>query len=196
MVRRSSRVRPFRRVRIVRPGFKYRTIQASPVADSGGVVAHLTAVAAGPEAGERIGLRFTVRYLVMRIQANISASATNTFLRFIIFTDKQQVADSNPLISQLLNTSVWTQDQLAFKNIFTLERFHILKDWFISMDKISKSTYTKTLYYPFRNGLRVSYNGPLDTDVETNGLYLCVISNEPTNIPTVVVMSRVAYTDI
>lgn len=152
-----------------------------------------TAIAQGDDDGARTGNSILLRSLYIRGRITINSAVTNySRVSMLLVKDKQQVADTAPAIGDIVKTAT---DPDTFLATGTLGRFKVL--W--------RKTFTPTVNTAGRPGIdfnkywkvqdHVRYNGTTSADIQRNGYYLVVITDEATNYPTVVINARVGYHD-
>lgn len=145
--------------------------------DSSGDITHLTNIGQNDTATGRTGNSVLLRDIFYRFQITGNASATGTFYRIILFQDKQQIGDTSPTVADVLN-SIEVQSPL---NSNTAGRFKILKDYYFSTNQDSR---TRTFKNYIKLHSHIRYNGSTANDIQKNGIYLLMLSNEATNTPT------------
>lgn len=169
---------------------KYKhDISSSANPDTSGTIIPLTSIAVGDTDATRTGNAIYVRSVLCNMVVQIHASATNTTYRYMIIRDKQQAEDTSPSIGSVLDT-VGVHTPL---NSATVGRFDILKDMTYNINTVGTPTRIHKVYLPMRSHVR--YNNTASTDITKNGLYLILISNEATNVPSVTYFVRVSYHD-
>ena len=77
----------------------------------------------------------------------------------------------------------------------TLGRFNILWRRQYTLDSNSAGNNAKQIKLFKRFNFHARYNGTASTDIQKNGLYLCIITSEPSLYPTVSFQSRISYHD-
>lgn len=154
-----------------------------------GTVVHLTNITQGDGSAQRTGNSILLRTVFGRISACIHASATDTFIRCILFKDKQQVGDTLPLVTQVLRTNSY----LAALNSNQAGRFIILKDFMLKLNSANNTNSFRKILRKLHQHVR--YNGTANTDIQKSGVYILFISNEATNTPTLDYDLRVSYHD-
>lgn len=154
----------------------FDNIETSRAVGTGGYVQTLNNIPIGDTNGDRTGNSLLAKYLFGRIHATRNTAATNTFIRVMIVQDTQQISDSAPAISDVLQTV----NVLSPLNKNTFNRFKVLKDMTIRLDDNQTSdNYKINIKLPFH----CHYNGSLATDIQKNGLYVMYVSNEAANAP-------------
>ena len=107
----------------------------------------------------------------------------------MLVLDKQQIGDTPPAVSDILET-VSPLSPLATA---TVGRFTIMKNWFFTTDDTKSQTRIIECYKQFRP--HAKYNGVANTDIQKNGLYLVLLSDQSTNTPRIDFTWKVGYHD-
>lgn len=157
--------------------------------DNAGAVTHLTAVANGDTNSTRTGNSILAHNLEVNLSILKHASSVGGIVRIIIFVDKQQVADSSPTVATVLNSV----DVLSHLHIDIQSRFRILHDELISLDAAHVNVNRR--FDNSLTGTHIIYNGTASSDIQRNGVHLLLLSNEPTNTPTVNIITRFHFFD-
>lgn len=166
----------------------FDTDVASVAIPSTGYIRHLSDVNQGDQYFNRQGNSILAKFLFGRLEFTKSSSATDTFIRLMIIKDNQQVGDTTPNISDIL-TNVNTKSSL---NPNSKGRFKVLKDELLRFDVNSTGDYRKyNLSLPFH----IKYNGTTGVDIQKNGVYIVMISNEAVNTPNCGYSLRLSYYD-
>jgi len=133
----------------------------------------LNAIAQGDREYNRTGNSSLMTRLSSTVSYEVSTPCT---IREIYFIDKQQISDTPPTGGDILITS----DPLSFYNVNSKGRFQILRDktWVQSnaADPIKLKKFSKKMQK------HVTFNGPLSTDIQKNGIYRLVCVTAPTTI--------------
>lgn len=166
----------------------HNEITTSASINNTGTVYSLTNISQGDSTTTRTGNSILVRNLLKRIRFTKNASATTTFVRCVLFQDKQQVGDTSPAITDLLASA--TVD--APLNLNTLGRFKILYNKTIVLNTNSPQWHKESYHKMYTH---VRYNGTAGTDIQKGGLYIMFISDQPTNAPTLDMWLRLGYHD-
>lgn len=154
-----------------------------------GAVTHMTAVATGDLPINRTGSSILLKSFHIRCAISKHASATATVFRFILVKDKQQISDTSPAVTDILNSA----DVLSHIVPDFQERWQIIKDQTFSLDA---AHVLHTFDYRIaRTGVHCRYNGTAGSDIQQGGHYLLLLSNEATNTPTASVISRLRFYD-
>lgn len=155
--------------------YKYTQSNLNPVGTAGQVV-YLTGLAQGDGASaSRTGNSVLAKNLFGRYQATLSSGSTG-IMRILIVQDTQQVADSSPAVTDILDTA----NVLSPLNRDAAGRFSILKDHTITLDTSSQNKHHKC-NVTLNN--HIKFNGTADTDVQKNGVYMIALdSNNNTRL--------------
>lgn len=155
-----------------------------------GSVINLVATAQGDsDVGEREGNSIFLRNLLIRLAITQNATATSTFYRIMVVQDTQQIGDTAPTIGNVLNTA----STLSSLNTGTAGRFKIIKNWFFSTDDFKSNTRNIEYYKDMR--VHVRYNGSAASDIQKNGFYLMMLSDQATNTPSITYNCKIGYHD-
>lgn len=165
------------------------TLNADATPSSSGSVVHLTAIAQGDGSGSRTGNSIFVRKVYGNFNVKQHATAAYTSYRLILFMDTQQVGDTSPAVTDVLESTRVT----SYLNPNTTGRFSILWDRRFTTEDNGNETRMLKFYKNMRHHVR--YNGSATSDVQKGGLYLLLLSDQATNTPTVSYEIKVAYHD-
>lgn len=168
--------------------YKFDT-DTSSSPSTAGTITHLSAIAQGDAENSRSGNSIYLRSVLVNGVMQIHASATSTTYRIMIVSDSQQVGDTSPAISDILN-SVGVTSAL---NRGTVGRFSVLYDKMFNINTAATPTRCHKIFLPMLRHVR--FNGAATTDIQRNGIYLVLISNEATNTPSFAYFSRCSYHD-
>jgi len=171
---------------------KHDVTPTSQAVGTTATIVQLNAIAQGDTAAQRTGNSLLAKYLSLKLYLTMNASATQTLVRIIIFMDKQQVADTAPATTDLLQSN----STLSFLSNNAAGRFQVLKDYLINLDLASHSSWRNKYYKSFAGrNLHCKFNGVNNTDINKNGVYLLMLSSEATNTPTLTYSSRFGFHD-
>lgn len=168
---------------------KYLDSTVNTTIDNAGAVYSLALIARGTGPSDREGDSIKAVALATRGDLSISSAATYTNFRYIIFEDTQQVADTSPSVTSVLQSA----SPLALYNADTKGRFKIWEDNMYCMHTNENPHPTVKSFYKKDHHIR--YNGTNSTDIQKGGLYLLVISDQATNKPVFNVNFRLRYVD-
>jgi len=154
-----------------------------------GTITHLSDLSNGDGANQRTGNSVLLSYIACKHYITINSAATNSFVRVIIFTDNQQIADTAPAVTDVLNTASPT----SFLNTSSVGRFSIISD---KMVKLSTNGPQSSFYkYYTKKSQHIRYNGTTGADVQRGGLYMLTVGNEATNTPGQEFRWRIGFHD-
>ena len=156
---------------------------------STGSVTHLTEIAIGDTKSTRTGSSVLTKDFALRFTLQKNATAVGTVVRVLIIRDKQQISDTSPGVTDILNSA----DVNSHYNAQLSDRFQYLSDQTITLDADDVLIAKQFKLNP--QGLHVLFNGSSGTDIQKNGLYLVLVSNEPTLTPTFNGISRFQFYD-
>lgn len=161
----------------------------STTVSSTGLVTLLNGMSQGDTSSARTGNSVLMRNVHLRLVLTQAPAAISTIYRVMLILDKQQVGDTSPTISDILESA----SPLSPLATASTGRFKVMKNWFFTTDDDKAQTKIITHYKDFRFHTR--YNGIANTDIQKNGLYLVLISDQATNIPTLNYSWKVGYHD-
>lgn len=163
---------------------------ASPTVSNTGSISSLTNIGQGDVISNRTGNSVLVRNLLIRLSLEQHASATFTFYRVMLVVDTQQIGDTSPTIADILESS----STLSSLNTNEPGRFVVLKNWFLSTDT-GRGLTQYLEWYSDNLMLHVKYNGTASSDIQRNGIYLVLLSDQATNTPTCFYNVKIGYHD-
>lgn len=165
-------------------------LTSSGTVSSTGSVFHVSGIPQGDGQNARDGVSVRCQYLGLRMEYTENASVAGaTFLRLMILRDGRQIASATPAIGTILETV----DRNSFLNNDTLGRFQILHDRIYTLSNVG--TVGKHISVDLPMSSHIRYNGTLSSNIESNGLYVVLISNQGTNVPSVGFTTRIRYVD-
>lgn len=167
--------------------YKY-DLDVTPTVDTTGTVTHLTGIAVGDGDNQRTGNSIFVRGMYIRFSMKINAVATASLIRILLVRDRQQVADTVPTIADVLEAVTPN----APLNSNSVGKYDILWDRVVALQLANLDNKFLTKFIPCRSHVR--FNGTAGTDIQRNGVYLMIFSNDA-NAPTVTYSSRITYHD-
>lgn len=168
--------------------FKYDVASSQAVANTGSII-NILRIGQGDGDGGRTGNSVLVRNIFARFTFTQHASAIDTLYRMILFVDKQQIGDTSPAVSDVLDSV----SCLSPLNSNTCGRFQVLRNWYFhtsnARDTVKSLKFSKSLYH------HVRFNGSAADDVQKGGIYLMLLSDQASNTPTCFYNIRVSYRD-
>ena len=152
-------------------------------------VTPLNQVPVGDTKDARTGNSILQKSLMRRMRITKHSSAAHTVFRYLLIVDKQQVADTNPTGANVfeLNNNI---DSLLSRD--TCGRFTILVDKTITLSE-DKPIYHLERFHRLSSHAR--FNGTATTDIQRNGLYFFIMSDQATYSPTFDYYFRLTYHD-
>lgn len=165
----------------------------------------ITEVAEGTGIGQRIGDEIRVKNIAIsgRFLANaVVQAAVGSAYRLAVVVDKQQVSDTNPAVSDIFDP---VRPEALNVSLNALKSFKVLwmsQVFYPNMMHINSnisSLGAPTQGFAFEHNIvcdiKVRFNGPLGTDIESNGIYFCIISTDTNDTLDVDSYYRVGYID-
>lgn len=172
---------------------KFPIQQTAVAINTTGLVTSLCNIAQGDSSVTRTGDSILAKSITMRLTLSQHASATITFIRFMLVMDTQQVSDTLPTLADILESI----DVTGLLNDQSLGRYRILQDKTYTLTSNGKQGIFVKDYIKLGGdkGQHIRYNGSLSSDVQKSGLYWIQLSNEATNTPTITSFMRLNYID-
>lgn len=138
-------------------------------------IALLPAVGLDTSDAGRIGNQINVKSIYGRVK--YTPLAPYNSIRVMMVVDRQQVGDTVPAIGDLLDGDVGGY-MIAPLNNRTVGRFQVLMDRIYQPDRGASNS---PLYFKFykKCNIPVRYNGSIHTDIQKNGVYLFIMSDDP-----------------
>lgn len=165
------------------------TYTASIGPTSSGTVLSLNSIAQGDGNGQRTGNSIFMRKINAHFTVVNNTTAGIVFHRWILFIDTQQIGDTSPTATDLLETA----DVRSSLNPTTAGRFKILKNWEFATSQVKDDTRVIKYYKDMRHHVR--FNGSGISDIQKGGIYMLFLSNQTTNTPTVSYNIKTSYHD-
>ena len=167
----------------------HRTVSGSTTTSSTGTMTLLNALGQDDTSSGRTGNSVLMRNVLVRAVFTQNPTAISTQYRVMIVKDTQQISDTAPAVSDILESL----NPLSTLKVGNAGRFKILKSWFFTTDDDKGQTKVINYYKDMR--MHTRFNGIADTDIQKNGLYLVTICNQATNTPTFDYYWKVGYHD-
>lgn len=169
---------------------KYHDATFATSVSSSGQMEVLSAVPQGDTQITRDGSSLKPKSLTMRFRVTQNASASSTFYRIIVFRGKyengvvptfQDILENNGLLSPKNHDDRFKTKWLVDKTFMINQNF-----------TLSNPQKEFTLYFPLTGHIQFDGN---TTNIENGGLYVYMLTDEPTNVPTIAYHSRLTFID-
>lgn len=164
------------------------SITANVVNSTTGLVKHLSDIAQNDTDTGRTGNSILARSLLHRFRIKMSASATTTIVRMMLVIDTQQISDTVPVVTDILQLA----DVDAPLNKENAGRFKVLLNKTISLTTNSPQYHVEKFFNLYHH---IRYNGTATSDIQKGGLYFMALSDQTTNTPTADGWWRLGYHD-
>lgn len=150
-------------------------------------------VSQGDTDQQRNGNSIRLKSLLIKGQFLLNPSATTTQMcRMIVVMDNQQIGDTTPAFSDIIDSGFGNNIYAPLNNE-TVGRFTVLLDRVYSLQPNGDTL--KSLYHYLKMDKHVRFNGPANTDIQKNGIYVYCVSNDNTNLPSLQLVSRTTFID-
>lgn len=131
------------------------------------------------------------------IRFNLAFNSTTVdyqTVRVMLLIDKQQVSDTAPLPSQILENTGGVNSYMSHLNNEHVGRFTVLKSRVYTLHQ-DKPVISSVFNLNMRHHIR--YNGPAGSDIQRGGIYVLFISDIDPNVsaPQAAFVSRLSYHD-
>lgn len=151
---------------------------SSPTITSSGGISGLYGITQGVDKADRVGNSILAKYISANLSFINGATSVPTFIRLMYFIDRQQIGDTSPAVTDVLESASTT----APLNRLTVGRFQILLDKTINLQPNGVEGIQKKFYIRLNHHIR--YNGATASDIQKGGIYRLLISNHTSNWPT------------
>ncbi len=171
---------------------KYLDTVVGTTVNNTGFTQLLNGLTQGNGVSNRVGDSIRIVNLIMNLSFTISASATTTFIRCIIFVDNESQGAAPSAFTNLLISANYN----ALYNPAYSRRFKTQFDELVALNSggdecVVYSRDIKLNYHP-RYGLG---NAGTVADIATGSLYFVAISDQGTNLPAMQLNIRIMYVD-
>lgn len=172
------------------------------ISSSAPTVTHVTAIAQGDDTTNRSGDFISLtRFRFRGVLTNNGASAFQPLVRILVVQNLRQQQDTDADMGRQYNAeSIYGMNlaSVGFKNLMVhYDKVH-------QAPMVSQSASTPTfqvgrrfiefdLY--FKKSIKVAYNGTTAADIDGNGLYVIMVSDLSSNMPSVTWYGLAEYTD-
>ncbi len=177
--------------KLVNVEYKFHDVNVTLTPNSTGAVSILTAIGQGDSTQQRDGNSIKATSLSCRFRINGGASAPTTHLRMILFSDSQQQGVL-PTVANVLDGA----DTDAHMNILDFPgRFRVLRSWDISLSNSGMNTAFREAYIKLDNHIKYEGAGTTVAEARKGNLYLMSSSSLSSELPTLVIDTRLRYID-
>lgn len=142
-----------------------------------GTMLDFNLIAQGDNQADRQGNSILVKGISSKLNIIGHSSSAHTSIRIVWFIDQQQVADSSPAVTDVLEAATVT----APINLLNVGRFKILKQKFINFSNAGQQQALVNQFIKLNHHVR--YNGTTSTDIQKGGIYMFILSDEATSYP-------------
>ncbi len=170
------------------------TVQSSTGFDTTGTVYPISQIAQGLDYTNRVGDSIKMQRIVVRWRIFKASAATASLCRIILFRDLDGYGTA-PATSDVLQTVGSATAPLTPIDFLNRKRFSIIRDELYDVNSTGDSTYTGV--WDLAHEGHVMYLGTTAA-AASNGkgsVYILVVSDEATNVPTIAFSSRIVFTD-
>tara|TARA_B100000749_G_scaffold154224_1_gene118388 strand:+ start:772 stop:1398 length:627 start_codon:yes stop_codon:yes gene_type:complete len=168
------------------------TNQSTGTVSSTGSVTSMTSIAEGDDLSQRNGRKVSLKSIQIRgfLLNNDLTTSDGTFVRMMIVRDNT-FKSTAPLIADILqNSAVYG---LRAQEPEKKKAYTVLYDKFMGVDVNSRNQITFEKFKKVSG--EVIFDGTGSTTGNKGGLYLLLLSNRSSDLPTVNLQVRVRYTD-
>nr|QGF19389.1 capsid protein [Antarctic circular DNA molecule] len=157
-----------------------------------GLTTYLLNIPQGLGSSDRTGnsLKLTSAFVRFNAFLNI-AVPTNCIIRVLMFKDNQQIGDTTPLLTDVLESvSVYS----GYNTTLNVGRFTVMYDKTFNLTTVAMPVINVQKIYKKMNQ-KVKYNGVAGADIQKDGIYFSILSNITSNYPTVRADVRMRFVD-
>lgn len=169
-----------------------------------GVVEHLTDIAQGDTNILRTGNIINVVSLHLKFSVGNNSLSDGNFLRCNILQWMQQVGDTAPTQTNIYGSATpspvsYLINVNASRFVKTLDKGKLFEGGKLLNDITTGSSQVQSSYYEtfikFKKPIQVMYNGPNNNDIQKNGLWFNVLSDDGANTADVNGVCRLRFYD-
>ena len=158
----------------------------------------ISGIPQGDDEGARTGNSIKLNSIYLQMAIGMSASATQTFVRFMVVEDKFQTGTAPTAADLIQYTYAGASVNNVINTICPLNvdhttRYRVLLDKRLSLSINGRMNAIYRKYFKFDK--HVHYTGSGATDTYSSNIYLVIFHNEPTNYPTINIWGRIGYYD-
>lgn len=172
--------------------FKYKDTSIAQTVTTTPSYILLNGLAEGDTESSRDGDRTRFKSIQIRGQAIQGASATAAQVVHLALVIDKQPNGGAPTTNGIFDTDA---DVYSFRNVSYSKRFVVLRDWLINLDDVNREQVTINFYK--RLNMITMFNGTAGdiTGINSNSLYLFMVSDTAVNPPSVDLSVRARYID-
>lgn len=177
---------------------------------SSGAIVSIVNIPSGAGDDDRIGntINITgiiVNGIIVRSTDFTNGAANNSYIRFCVVQDTQQVADTAPTAASMFLDPAEPWNLVApaqssrFRVLWASQLFdlaRIIPDSDLIPLSAIIPTMSPVFSFQWSGNVKVDYNGSAGTDVEKNGLYFVALTNNTVSTGDIEAKARVIYTDV
>lgn len=175
--------------------FQEVNVVAGTVGTNAAQVYSLNGLTKGANNNQRIGNDVTALKISVRGFCRVNAAAGVNMIRLIIFKDRQNNGGL-PTWNQIVDIATITDYYLAYRNENYFERFEILHEQMFVLSLVTNNleyfSINVKLNFKVNHGLG---NSGDQTDITSGLICLALISDTPSNMPSMAWCSRYKYVD-
>ncbi len=176
---------------------KYSDVNTSVNPDYSGTMTALTQLAQGTTMTTRVGNSIRVQRFEMWGRVSVNTAVTTYSLCRIMVVRDMEGQGTAPTVADVLEAVGTADAPRQPYDWLNRKRFSILYDDLVPLTPLSGGGVVKVFHYAVNLEKHVLYRGTTaaaSSDGE-GSIYLVCVSDEPTNTPSVRVVSRITYTD-
>jgi hypothetical protein len=169
---------------------KFHRVAAGPTVSTTGQVAALSNIAQGLNYTDRVGDSIKLQSIEARFKCIMNTASNGTALRILILRDLYQQG-VDPTLAQVLEQT----GPLEPRNFLLRDRFSILVDELVYMSNAGDTGTVLEYHIPHEGHIKYIGTTAASASNGFGSLYLMMVSDEGTNIPTVSYNIDFYYTD-
>lgn len=175
---------------------KYVDLDTSTTVSTSGTIIYLHTIPEGDSDGARSGALINAKSVHGNMKLTIHGSATQTVVRLALVRVRD-VNGGTPTISQCWSSGGTVGGTLALRNLQEAERYKVLWDKKVTLNSVSQPE-KLVKFYQKLNSIKMRFNNTAggNAECEGYGYFLFMISDEATNVPTVLYTTRFVFTDL
>lgn len=175
--------------------FKNHDVQATALAlNTTGTITQLTNIAIGDTTNTRDGSSLKIVSLLFSYILRINSSATDSQFRIMLVQDRQ-TNEAIYTVGDLLSDTTINDVLVAPRNLDNGHRFSVLYDKLLTLSAAGRATSGHKFYKKMNLKIRYDNAAAAITSLTQSSLSLLVITNEPTNVPSITFNIRLRYVD-